>query len=285
MYLWPDRTSLGTGITYALVLAVILFGVSDSREIASDSVKSRSESASDPDQAKLEQYSRELAEESIRRYGPMAPEYIAYLERSYDMPGISAPQATISGLGKSYQLEALPVLSKVLLHNPRPIYRVYAVKAIGLIEWHHGDRGAVPAIVHALEDSVTDVQWNAAKVLFDLGETSSGLPVIIRMARGEEKENWTVDWEGYIGRLEFATEEEIEQQKKRFRDGLQCKAIRLLGRLGSEESISILGEIAGHARDDETGRCVREALGVTVHTTEHGTRGTGSKTEVTPNPR
>ena len=53
------------------------------------------------------------------------------------------------------------------------------------------------------------------------------LLISLRGPKLKVREKWSVDWAGYMG-LENMTEEEIREQKKKFRDHLQIKAIELL---------------------------------------------------------
>jgi len=92
-----------------------------------------------------------------------------------------------------------------------------------------------------------------------LGDTSHCLKVLERIAKGEGKENWTVDWAGYMG-LEYSTEEEIRKQKKKFRDHLQIKAMDLLGEMGTKEALRVLEEVAESNPEEWVRRHARDVL-------------------------
>jgi len=59
------------------------------------------------------------------------------------------------------------------------------------------------------------------------------LLISLRGPKLKVKKNWSVDWAGYMG-LENMTEEEIREQKKKFKDHLQTKAIDLLEEMGKK---------------------------------------------------
>jgi len=114
------------------------------------------------------------------------------------------------------------------------------------------------ALVQALDDSITDVQLNAAKALASMGDTLHCVKVLARLVRGENKEQWTADWDGYMG-LDSMSEDMIVRQKAQFRDGLQSKAIRLLRHLSTEEALSVLRSVGINTEEDRIDRYHRTA--------------------------
>ncbi|MCU0612822.1 MAG: HEAT repeat domain-containing protein, partial [Candidatus Eisenbacteria bacterium] len=152
-----------------------------------------------------------------------------------------------------------PALEKVLLHNPRPGNRETAAKAIGIVARYTGDRSVIPTLVRTLSDSVTGVQWNAAKVLFSLGDTTEALPTILRIAQGVDKENWSVEW-GYYTGIEHMSQEQVAAQAGHMRDAMQIEAIRILGRLATKEAVETLRDL--ERRLDGVGRPSRVEMEV-----------------------
>jgi len=146
-------------------------------------------------------------------------------------------------------LRAIPLLIKVLKYNPRGINRAEAAQAIKWIEKYNHDKSAFPALIEALNDTVTDVQEKVADALVTLGDTIYSLKVLEKLAEGKGKKQWTVDWAGFMG-LENMNEREIEKEKKRFRDNLQFEAINLLGKIGTEKAIKILTNVKTYSSEE-----------------------------------
>lgn len=208
-------------------------------------------------EAEMQKVHQEMIEEYRRRCLPLLPKRIEFLEQNYK--NTRDLGLAILDLARIRDLKALPVMIKILTYNPRGINRADAADGIRIIEEYNGDDSANPALVQALDDTITDVQFNAAKALVSLGDTLNPIMVLTRLARGENKENWTVDWAGYMG-LENATEEEIEEEKKKFKDRLQSKAIGLLGELSTKEAIAVLKDLSAHADEGQIRKRAQETL-------------------------
>ena len=179
----------------------------------------------------IKEYERQLVEFNRKRYALELLGHLKWLEQNYKNEHII--ESVFRDLTDARDLRAIPLLIKVLKYNPRGINRANAAQAIKWIETYNNDKSAVPALIEALDDSITDVQLRVADALVALGDTSHCLKVLERIAKGEGKENWSVDWAGYMG-LENMTEEEIREQKKKFKDHLQTKAIDLLEEMGKK---------------------------------------------------
>ena len=207
--------------------------------------------------AEMEKVHKEMIEEYRIMYLPLLPQRIEFLEKNYK--NTRDLGLAILDLARLRDLQALPVMIKILTYNPRGINRAGAADGIRIIEEYNEDDTAIPALVQTLDDTITDVQFNAAEALVSLGDTLNSIMILAKLARGENKENWTADWAGYMG-LENATEEEIEKEKKRFKDGLQLKAIRLLGKLFTKEAIAVLKDLSAHAEEGQIRKRAQETL-------------------------
>ncbi|OYD13818.1 hypothetical protein CH333_09785 [candidate division WOR-3 bacterium JGI_Cruoil_03_44_89] len=249
------------GSLFVLLITPKGFAMARESSVRGDNAKSaevsKTPTADDTDSARMEKVKKEMVEEYRKMYLPKVPEHIKFLEQNYK--NSRSLELCLLDLERALDLRALPVLIKVLSYNPRGINRAGAASTMGIIEKYNEDDGAVSALVEALDDTITDVQFNAAKALVVLGDTSHPIVVLTKLAKGKDKENWTVDWAGYMG-LENATEEEIEEQKKRFKDGLQYEAIELLGELSTAEAVSVLTDIVMYGEDEEVKGRAREAL-------------------------
>jgi len=205
----------------------------------------------------IKEYERQLVEFNRKRYALELLGHLKWLEQNYKNEHII--ESVFRDLTDARDLRAIPLLIKVLKYNPRGINRANAAQAIKWIETYNNDKSAVPALIEALDDSITDVQLRVADALVALGDTSHCLKVLERIAKGEGKENWTVDWAGYMG-LEYSTEEEIRKQKKKFRDHLQIKAMDLLGEMGTKEALRVLEEVAESNPEEWVRRHARDVL-------------------------
>jgi len=205
----------------------------------------------------IKEYERQLVEFNRKRYALELLGHLKWLEQNYKNEHII--ESVFRDLTDARDLRAIPLLIKVLKYNPRGINRANAAQAIKWIETYNNDKSAVPALIEALDDSITDVQLRVADALVALGDTSHCLKVLKRIAKGEGKENWTVDWAGYMG-LEYSTEEEIREQKKKFRDHLQIKAMDLLGEMGTKEALRVLEEVAESNPEEWVRRHARDVL-------------------------
>ena len=205
----------------------------------------------------IKEYERQLVEFNRKRYALELLGHLKWLEQNYKNEHII--ESVFRDLLDARDLRAIPLLIKVLKYNPRGINRANAAQAIKWIETYNNDKSAVPALIEALDDSITDVQLRVADALVALGDTSHCLKVLERIAKGEGKENWTVDWAGYMG-LEYSTEEEIRKQKKKFRDHLQIKAMDLLGEMGTKEALRVLEEVAESNPEEWVRRHARDVL-------------------------
>ncbi|MEA3432004.1 MAG: HEAT repeat domain-containing protein [candidate division WOR-3 bacterium] len=196
----------------------------------------------------VEETMKELVEKGIRNEKLHVPELIEELR-------IAIPDTSAKGSGiiwrleKSRDLRALPVLCEALLNANRAILRTEAASAIAYIEDYNKDTTALPILREALRDSVTDVKLHAALSLVFLGDKIYPLEVLTALARGENMENWTVDWGGYMG-LENATDEEIKKQKEYFKETMRRRAIETLGIIGTEASYKVLKEIISKCSDE-----------------------------------
>jgi len=215
------------------------------------------ESITKADSLRIKQLEREMIEEYRRMYLHLSPQRIKFLEQNYKSTKILG--YVILDLEVVRDLQALPVLIKILLSNSRGINRARAAGAIGNIEEYNADDMAVPVLIQALDDTITDVQFNAAKALVSIGDTINPIMILTKLARGENKENWTVDWAGYMG-LENMTKELIEKEKKEFKDMLQSKAIGLLGELSTKEAIAVLKDLSAHAEEGQIRKRAQETL-------------------------
>lgn len=156
-------------------------------------------------------------------------------------------------------LRAIPLLVKVLKYNPRGINRANAAQAIKLIETYNNDRSAIPALIEALKDTVTDVQLKVADALVAMGDTVYSLVVLEKLAKGEGKDSWVVDWAAYMG-LGNMSKEEIEKQKVKFRDSIQFKAIDLLGKAGTSRAVKVLRDVAESNPEEWVRRHAKDVL-------------------------
>ena len=169
-------------------------------------------------------------------------------------------------------LRAIPLLIKVLKYNPRGINRAEAAQVIKWIEKYNHGKSAFPALIEALNDTVTDVQEKVADALVALGDTIYSLKVLEKLAEGKGKKQWTADWAGYMG-LENMNEREIEREKKRFRDNLQFEAINLLGKIVTEKSIKILTYVKIYSSEEWVRKHAESVLEkVMVEKTREGER-------------
>jgi hypothetical protein len=227
-------------------------------------------------ETEMEKIQLEMIEEYRRIYLPFVPRKIEILEKNYKSTRLL--EFIILDLVKARDLQALPVLIEVLSFNPRGINRARAADAIGIIEEYNGDDIAIPDLVQALDDTITDVQFRAAKALVNLGDTLNPVRILAKLARGEDKENWTVDWTGYMG-LENMTEKEIEREKKKFKNRLQSKAIGLLGELSTKEAIAVLKELSACAEEETIKKHAQEALEKDLNESHQDIREPDSKNE------
>ena len=182
----------------------------------------------------------ELIRKDIAFLSSDLPRIREHLELNYETTGQLG--FLLVEIARARDLQSVGVLTKVLLNNPRAINRAESAEAIGYIETYHKDRSAMPTLIQALDDSITDVQFNAARALVDMGDTSYCIEILAMLARGENKEEWTADWDGYMG-LEAMPEEMIIEQKAQFRDGMQRKSIQLLKKLATAEALAILSDL------------------------------------------
>ena len=183
---------------------------------------------------------QEFIQKEIEFLSSDLPRIRKHLEQNYETTGQLA--ILLIRLAQARDLQSVGVLTKVLLNNPRAINRAESAEAIGYIETYHKDRSAMPALIQALDDSITDVQFNAARALVDMGDTSYCIEILAMLARGENKEEWTADWDGYMG-LEAMPEEMIIEQKAQFRDGIQRQSTQLLQKLATAEALAILSDL------------------------------------------
>ncbi len=149
-------------------------------------------------------------------------------------------------LALSKDMRALHPLIDALLNDERVYIRAQAASALLTIESYHKDTTAVPALVSALKD-VFQVRCAAAGVLVMLGYKEEALPVLASIARGINKENWVIDYEGY-GFCDMS-DEEIKAEVERMKDINQRGALRRLGEIGTQEAIAVLEDIASHHKD------------------------------------
>lgn len=217
----------------------------------------KTEQMTKDDSLRIEKVEKEMIEEFRKTYLPLVPEHIKFLEQNYRSTHIL--ESYILDLERALDLRALPVLTQILLYNPRGINRACVASTIGVIEKYNKNDEAIPALVEALDDTITDVQFNVAKALVSLGDTLHPISVLTNLALGIDKERWSVDWAGYMG-LENLTEEELEQEKKRFKNRLQYKAIELLGKLATKDAIIILEVIEKYYREQTVRRYAKEIL-------------------------
>jgi HEAT repeat protein len=207
--------------------------------------------------AEMEITHKEMIEEYIAMHLPLLQSKIAFLEKNYkDKRDLGL---AIFDLARIRDLQALPVMIEILKNNPRGINRASAANGIRIIEEYNEDRMAIPALVQALDDTITDVQFNAAEALVSLGDTLKTIVLLTNLARGENKEDWTADWGGYMG-LENATEEEIEKEKNKFKDMLQFKAIGVLGKLTTKEAVAVLEDLSINGKQEKVRKLSREIL-------------------------
>jgi len=216
-----------------------------------------SEQMTKDDSLRIEKVEKQMIEEYRKKYLPLVPEHIKFLEQNYR--STYSLELYYRDLERALDLRALPVLTQILSYNPRGINRAGAASTIGVIEKYNKDSEAIPDLVKALDDTITDVQFNVAKSLVSLGDTLHPISVLTNLALGIDKERWSVDWAGYIG-LENVTEQELEQVKKRFRNGLQYQAIELLGKLATKDAIIILEVIKKYYREQTVRRHAKEIL-------------------------
>lgn len=188
----------------------------------------------------IREYERERVEGYRKMYAVDLLGHLKWLEQNYKNKHII--ERVFRDLEDARDLRAIPLLIKVLKYNPRGINRANAAQSIKLIEKYNHDKSAISALVEALNDTITDVKEKVADALVALGDTTYSLKVLEKLAKGEDKEHWTVDWAGYMG-LENMTEKEIKEEKKRFRDNLQVNAVDLLGKIGTKRAVNILKEV------------------------------------------
>jgi hypothetical protein len=184
------------------------------------------------DSIEMEQRVKDAFKHERQKYLAKVEDNIEFLEKNFDKP-VRRIFPPIEQLQLALDLRALPVLSKVALHNPRIFYRTAAVGAIGGLERFNKDTSFVFVLREALKDSSEDVQLVAALALVRLGrENTSVISILEKIAKGIEEENWLIDYKARMGTLEYLTEEECERCKRVMRNGLRRRAILALGYLG-----------------------------------------------------
>ncbi len=236
----------------------------ESPEIPEATVYSEAESLAKTDSVRMRDAEKEMIEEDIEFHAPFLPQNRAHLEENYRSPRQFG--FVLEHLARARDLQSVVILTKVLLSNPRAINRAGAADAIGRIEAFHYDHSAMSALIQALDDSTTDVQFNAARALVSMGDTLHCVKALARLARGEYKERWTVDWDGYMG-LDSMSEDMIVEQKAQFRDGLQRQSIQLLRRVATAEALSVLSDLTADHRyraadEGEIGQAMRRPVEV-----------------------
>lgn len=169
---------------------------------------------------------------------------VKFLEENFNKPFRS--DYRIEELGRALDLRGLPVLSKVVLYNPRSYNRVIAIEEIAWISRYNKVTSAFSVLREALKDNSEEVQLEAACKLIRLGqEDSSMVPILFKIAKGEGEENWLIDY-AQIG-LDHMSDEKAEAAKLDFRKGLRRGAIMALGYLsvkkGNKECSKLIEEL------------------------------------------
>jgi len=200
----------------------------------------------------VKEVSKELDEEAMEGEKPHVLELIKGLNKAIPTDDFGWSLG-VKRLGDSKDFRAIPVLCEALLKAKRPGVRSECPAAIAVIEGYNKDTSALPALRKALGDSVTDVKFHAALSLIYLGDKSKKVvkqveSILEQLAKGEDMENWTVDWGEYMG-LEYMTKTEIEWQQEDFKEGMRKKAIDALGILGTKRAFSILDYLSKYSKD------------------------------------
>ncbi len=180
----------------------------------------------------------EMIEEDIRFYKPKVDQYIKYLEENYDNPAIDVPEGCISCLGKSRELKAISVLSKVLLYNPRSSYRRLAARAIKRIELYNEDRSAIPTLKEASQTPNVGVQLVVLEVLIDLGEKESAIPLLFSIFK-KEPDFFKMSLEAsidYVDRSDLPYSEQLNLAKGLF-EHYQSLALKMLMEIGNDKVV------------------------------------------------
>lgn len=199
----------------------------------------------------IEEFIKKRLEKEIEGEKPHVLKLIEGLKKA--IPTSTDWSIGVRRLAGSRDLRALPVLCEALLKAKRPITRTGASKAIAFIEEYNKDTSALPSLRKALKDPVTNVKFHAALSLIYLGDKSKKTVkqienVLEQLAKGENMENWTVDWGGYMG-LEYMTKTEIEEQQVGFKEGMRKRAIDALGILGTKRALSVLANLSRYSKD------------------------------------
>jgi hypothetical protein len=208
----------------------------------------------EPDSLEEKEIEKKMIEDDMKYYRDKIPQLIEGL-KSKDW---EERARCAYALGKSRDIRAVKPLMEIILKDKRAYVRVNAVIGIGYIEEYNKDTTAVPSLISALQDTIEDVRFHAALALAVLGDTIYCVQALEKFAWGKNKEYWTIDWDGYIGKS--VKGKELEKVQRQMRRNMQKRAIEVLGSLGTQQARIILKKIAFHMEDNEMKEIIEYAI-------------------------